>query len=150
MCSSDLKTKGELEAEMKRQNIQINSYAQSMLNSKDFTTAKKAEPTDLVRLKVRDFGFNGNPTTDEIYAKAKQLGLELCPAEVGPQYRLQYTDQPTNEYLYIGMKQIADSNGDPDVFELKRGDAELWLSHNWAKPTSKWNPVCEFVFRLRK
>ncbi len=144
------KTKNELVAEMKGKNIQINGYAQSILDSKDFITAKKSEPTDLVRLKVGDLGLKGDPTTDQIYQKIKELGLELCPAEVGPQYRLQYADQPTDEYLYIGMKQIADSAGDPDVFELSRDGAELWLSYGWARPTYEWLSGAQFVFRLRK
>ncbi|MBU3934801.1 hypothetical protein KKC00_02470 [Patescibacteria group bacterium] len=144
------KTKNELVAEMKGKNIQISGYTQSMLDSKDFTTAKKAEPTDLVRLKVGDLRLEGNPTTEQIYTKIQEFGLELCPAEVGPQYRLQYADQPADEYLYIGMKQITDSGGGPSVFKLYRGDAELWLSHCWAEPTRKWHSDSQFVFRLRK
>ncbi len=142
-------TKKELQAEMKRQKIQIYSYAQPMLNSKDFTTAEKPEPADLVRLKVRDFNLQ-NPTTENIYRKAEELGLELCPAEVGPQYRLQYTDQPSDEYLCIAMKQITDSNGSPRVFLLDRYGDELCLRNFWAGPTCKWNPDNEIVFRIRK
>jgi len=141
-------TKEELQAEMKRQNIQIYGYAQSMLDSKDFTTAKKSEPADLVRLKVRDFNLP-NPTMENIYRKAEELGLELCPAEVGPQYRLQYTDQPSDEYLYIAMKQIADSDGSPGVFGLGRVTDGLWLSRSWAWPADGWYPAYEFVFRSR-
>ena len=120
-----------------------------MLNSKDFTTAEKPEPADLVRLKVRDFNLQ-NPTTENIYRKAEELGLELCPAEVGPQYRLQYTDQPSDEYLCIAMKQITDSNGSPRVFLLDRYGDELCLRNFWAGPTCKWNPDNEIVFRIRK
>lgn len=142
-------TKEELQAEMKRQNIHIYGYAQSMLDSRDFTTLKKPEPADLVRLKVRDLNLD-NPTTDNIYKKAEELGLELCPAEVGPQYRLQYTDQPMDEYLYIAMKQIAGSGGYPRVFGLYRGGAGLYLDDRWAEPASQWGSDCGFVFRIRK
>ncbi len=142
-------TKEELQAEMKRQNIQIYSYAQSMLDSRDFTTLKKPEPADLVRLKVRDLNLD-NPTTENIYQRAEELGLELCPAEVGPQYRLQYTDQPMDEYLYIAMKQITDFNGCPRVFRLYRDGDGLSLDCGWAKPTYPWGPDDEVVFRIRK
>ena len=150
-CTIDIggQTKEELQAEMKRQNIEIYGQAQSMLDSRDFTTLKKSEPADLVILRVRDFNLQ-NPTTENIYKKAEELGLELCPAEVGPQYRLQYTDQPIGEWLYIGMKQIADPGGNPDVFRLKRGGSGLWLIHYWAKPTGKWSHGETVVFRLRK
>lgn len=142
-------TKKELEEKMSRQNIHIYGYAQSMLDSEDFTTAQKPEPADLVRLKVRDLNLD-NPTTDNIYKKAEELGLELCPAEVGPQYRLQYTDQPADEYLYIAMKQIIASDGRPCVFELGRGGGGLCLYRAWAEPAYQWGPGNGFVFRLRK
>ncbi|MFA5175533.1 MAG: hypothetical protein WC430_03925 [Patescibacteria group bacterium] len=145
------KTKDELEREMKEKNIQVYGYATSMMKNKDFTTAKKPEPMDLIRLKVGSLGINKtNPTTDDIYAKAKELGLELCPAETGPQYCLQYDNQPTDEYLFIGMKQITASNGSPKVFRLGRDDSGLWLCDGWAKPASEWDPDIELVFRVRK
>ncbi|MEK7508450.1 MAG: hypothetical protein AAB568_01190 [Patescibacteria group bacterium] len=143
------KTKAELEKELKAGNFQVGSYAKSMMESKDFVTTKKMELADLIRLKVGDLGLN-HPTTDQIYKKIQELGLELCPAEVGPQYRLQYTDQPLNEYLYIGMKQITGSGGRPDVFVLSRGGDGLWLDGSWAEPGARWNSVSTFVFRLRK
>ncbi|MFA7653823.1 MAG: hypothetical protein WCX97_02155 [Candidatus Magasanikbacteria bacterium] len=142
-------TEKELEKELKKQNINISDCARHLMKSKDFTTAKKPESADLVRLKVRDLKLD-NPTTKNIYKKAEELGLELCPAEVGPHYRLKYTDQPLNEWVYVGMKQIADPGGYPSVFELVRDDDGLWLGHSWARPADGWGSDGEFFFRLRK
>lgn len=123
-----------------------------MMKSKDFTTEKKPEPADLVRLKVGDLGFlkDENPTTDEIYKRIEDLGLELCPAETGPHYQLQQANQPLNEWIRIGMKQIADRGGDPCVFGVGRFADGLWLDDDWAFPEGGWRPGREFVFRLRK
>jgi len=143
------KTKAELVEEMAGQNIKVGDYAKFMMNSKDFTTAKKPEPADFIKLKVGDLNLQ-NPTTDQIYQKIQEFGLELCPAEVGPHYRLAYTDQPMDEWVCIGMKQISGSGGNPYVFELRRDDAELWLGSRWAEPARRWNPDFGFVFRLRK
>jgi hypothetical protein len=116
---------------------------------------KNSEQIKLVRLKVGDLGFTKNPTTDELYAKTGELGLELCPAEVGPNLRLKYAEvfkreQSMNEYLYIAMKQITDSDGSPNIFFVKRHDDGFWLSYYWADPTDEWSLDDEFVFRLRK
>ena len=141
----------QLEEALERAGFKISDYARHIMRQKEFTTAKKAEQTDLIRLRVGDlFGNNEVWTTDQIYAKAKELGLELCPAEVGPHLRLNYKDQPLGEWLFVGMKQIADPDGFPSVFDLGHGGDGLWLGRSWAIPTHGWSPAFEFVFRLRK
>ena len=141
----------ELEQQLGDNNVKLADYSQDVLRSKDFPTLKNREQIDLVRLKVRDLFLDENPhTTDEIYRKAEEFGLELCPAEVGPNLRLKYMDQPMNEWLYIAMEPIADRYGDPYVFSLVRRADGAWLDDYWAYPFSPWSPVDELVFRLRK
>ena len=48
-----------------------------------------------------------------------------------------------------GVPRKTDSNGNPNVFNLKRNDDGLWLNNNWAKPSNEWNPNNKFAFRLR-
>ncbi|MFA6341140.1 MAG: hypothetical protein WCX27_02815, partial [Candidatus Paceibacterota bacterium] len=143
------KTKKQLISEMGSADIQINDYAKSMMDNSDFVTSKKSEEMTLVRLTVADLGFKTGATKEKIYERAKALGLELCPAEVGPNYRLKYKNQPLNEWIYIGMKPVSDSGGYPDVFELGRRGDGVWLG-GWADPDDEWNSGDEFVFRLRK
>jgi hypothetical protein len=143
-------TKEELLHQLKEKGIKKSGYATDMLTSPDFTTAEKLEVADLVRMTVESLGFPKGATTKEIYERAEELGLELCPAEVGPQYRLKNANQPMNEWFSIGMKQIADRDGYPDVFNLGRGGDGLWLLEDWAEPDNRWGPGNEFVFRLRK
>src|SRR3989344_3397632 len=102
------KTSRELIDELQGQKINVSPYAEAMLKSEKFTVSKKSENLTLVRLKVKDLGFRKEPTIDQIYERAKSLGLDLCPAEVGPHLRLQYQDQPLGEWFYIAMKQISD------------------------------------------
>ena len=144
------KDKKELERELKDRGIQVSNYAKSMMDNKDFANLKKAEQAKLIRLTVKDLGFSNYATTDDLYKRAEDLGLELCPAEVGPHYRLQYKDQPMHEWLYIGMKQIAGSGGYPGVFGVGRDDGGLWLGYGIARPAHEWDPGVELVFRLRK
>ena len=144
------KSAKELEKELEKANINISDYAKDMLRSRDFVPGKNREIATLVHLTVADLGFTRNATIDQIYQKAEELGLELCPADTGPNYRLKYQNQPMNEWIYIGMKQIADSYGYSDVFKLGRVEDGLWLRHDWARPDDEWGLFSKFVFCLRK
>ncbi len=143
------KTKDQLVEEMKRENIWTSSCAAQMMNNKDFTTSPISEQHDFVRLTVKDMFGSTGPTTKQLYAKAQELGLELCPPETGPAYRLQYKDQPSNEWIRIGMKQIADAGGDLYVFNVVHFDGGLCLHNRWADPGRKWVPDDHFLFRIR-
>jgi hypothetical protein len=160
------KDEQELKALLERSGFQIYGYAESMMEHDDFIRSlrepdpkqpdwekwklKSPEEAKLIRLRVEDLGFPSGATTDQIFAKAEELGLELCPPEVGPQFRLQYTNQPMNESVYVGMKQISASHGSPFVFRVVHFGDGSWLDYNWAKPTDAWFANREFVFRLRK
>lgn len=142
--------KTALEQTLDERGIQLSNEARFMLKSREFTTLKNPEALDLVRLAVRDLGFPRGATTDEIYARAEELGLELCPAEVGPRLRLEQSDQPLSDWYLVGMKQISGSGGDPHVFSVARLGDGLWLCGDWARPDDRWNPEDSFVFRFRK
>lgn len=140
----------ELTRQMKAEGVNISDWANDMLRSRDFTTLPNPQNLNLVRLKVSDLGFTNYPTTDQIYAKANELGLDLCPAEVGPHLRIKNKDQAMDDWYYVGMKQITGSNGYPRVFKLERGADGLWLDGRWARSARTWPPQYEFVFSLRK
>ena len=144
------KSAEQLISEMEAAGINISDYAKSMLKIREFVPGKNPEEATLIRLTVADLGFKSSATTDQIYERAQILGLELCPADTGPNYRLKYRNQPLNEWIYMGMKQIAGSVGYTLVFKLGRRDDGLWLDDDWAKPGSEWYPDDGFVFRLRK
>ena len=128
--------------------INISSNAQSML---DKIKWDKNETLDLVRIKVKDLKIEEDyPTTKQIYAKVKKLGLSFCPPQVGLPLRVDYKDQPLNEWLFVGMKPIFDSDGNPGVFFVERDDDGLWLYDFWAFPGNQWRPDGQFVFSLRK
>lgn len=144
------KSKDQLKAALKTAGVNISSFVDDMLNSPDFVTLKNPQIMDTVRLRVQDLGLKGSLTTDQVYARAKELGLELCPAEVGPHLRLKDTDQPMGDWYWIGMKQISDRRAYPDVFYLNRPGDGVWLYDDWARPDDTWLPRPQFVFSLRK
>jgi len=144
------KIKGQLQQELEEAGTKITPKAKEMINSSDFTTLPVAQVLNTVKLKLSDLGLPGYSATYQVNDRAQELGIDLCPAEVGPRYRLQYTDQPIGEWFYVGMKQITDSDGDPDVFSMIRTEGGLWLDGDWARPGRLWHPDSEFVFCLRK
>ncbi len=141
------KTKDDLKAELTEKKIYVSDWANQLLDSKDFTVLESTETYDLVRLTVKDLGFPNGATTDEIYRRALDLGLDLCPAEVGPNLRLSNSG---DDWMYIAMKQIADRDGYPGVFDLGRGGDALGLHVGGARPTRGWGSGNQFVFSLRK
>ncbi len=54
-----------------------------------------------------------------------QLGFGLAAAEVGPQLRRQYFDQPIGEFLIIGMEPIRTWTGAPVILNVANGGAGL-------------------------
>jgi len=145
------KSAEQLISEMETAGIKLSDYARSMLlNKAEFISTKDPEEMTLIRLTVGDLGFKTSATTTQIFERAEELGLELCPPDTGPNYRLKYRNQPLGEYFRIGMKPITGSDGVPRVFDLLRSVVGLWLGSDWAEPGSAWHPAHEWCFRLRK
>lgn len=133
------------EKALQRRNMYLSGYGKDILYKTKFS--KEAQKYELVRFTVAQLGFPNGTTTQEIYDKAEKLGLELCPAEVGPHLRLQY---PGKDYFWIAMKQLTDRGGVPFVFYLNALSGQLELDGSYAKPSERWHSVDEFVFRFRK
>lgn len=146
---------GGVNKEQLKQNVKdigtfFDQGAEAMTDNPEFTTQENREQIITVRLRVRDLGFQNGATTEQIYAKAQEFGLELCPAEVGLHQRISNNDQPLNDWYSIAMDPVADQFGCPCVFNLRHGGDGLWLYDHGAKPSRRWNPGGQFVFRLRK
>lgn len=110
-----------------------------------------SDPTkiDIVVVTVAELGFPNGTTRAQIYEKALSLGLKLCPAEVGPQMRLQYTDQPNGEWILVAMEPISDSGGYLGVFGVVRYDDGRWLNSRSGHPDYVWNGDNRWAFRRK-
>ena len=122
-------------------NIYLTDWSRDILKKTEFS--QERQKYELARFTVEQLGFPNGATTQEIYDKAKKLGIGLCPAEVGPHLRLKY---PGGEWMLIAMKQITDRSGDPDVFDLGSLGVRLELSSSGARPGRRWGGGSEFVF----
>jgi hypothetical protein len=112
--------------------------------------SKERKEYNLVSFSVENLGFPSGATTKEIYDKAEELGLELCPAEVGPLLRLNYLDQPNGEYLRVAMKTIEGSDDGSRLFGVGHGGGGRYLNAHWDDPDDRWGADRRFVFLSRK
>ena len=115
-------------------------------------TVVDQQPTflTLVLVTVAELGYEKGATLADICKRAIGLGLELCPAEVGPALRLQYMDQPNDEWMIIGMEPIAASRSHLEVFYVDRDGDGLWLDASHSYPDYLWSGYHRFVFVRRK
>lgn len=130
--------------------MRISDYASDILAKPQFTVASETTELDLVMVSVGELGFKNGAKLSDIYARAKEKGLQLCPAEVGPKLRLEYTDQPMGEWLFIGMEPITGSDGGLSVFCVAHDDSGLWLYTHCDDPGSIWHSYYRFVFALSR
>jgi hypothetical protein len=132
--------------------VSVSDTGQQLLDSPEFKINKEKKESKLIKLSVADLGFSEEAEFPEIIAKGKELGLELCPPEVGPLLRLNYEelmghDQPKKEYITIAMDPISNFNGDPRVFGVNRnGYGNRCLGCYWADPDRHFDAVNDFLF----
>jgi hypothetical protein len=105
----------------------IGGSAEEILARPAFTVGTTKTNVELFALSAVELGFQTDtaPLAD-IYARAQQLGFGLAVAEVAPQLRLQYFDQPMGEFL-VGMAPIKTWKGEPVILAVANGGAGLVL-----------------------
>jgi hypothetical protein len=128
-------------------NIRIGESADEILGRPAFRFSKTRVPLDLVVLNAVDLGFEkGSWPLRDLYRRAVQLGLELCPAEAAPQLRLEYLNQPVGEFLHVAMQPIASYGGDLVDLTVGNGGAGLILIGGDGSPDLKLHSSVKFVF----
>jgi hypothetical protein len=71
---------------------------------------KKTVQITIVAAAQLGFMPDDGPTLEQIYARAKKYGLEPLPAEAGPEFRLQYSDQGRRTGVIVATAPIAAKN----------------------------------------
>ena len=110
------------------------------------TVAAEPVQVDLVVRSAVELGITSEDTNlAEVAERARAFGLALCPAEVGPQLRLQYPDQPLGEFLRIAMRPIVTEQGTVGI-TVGNGGAGLLLIGNNSHPDRPLAAILQFVF----
>lgn len=140
-----LKTADDFCRALEAAGYRAGDWTKYILGKPAFTAASVVTEVDLVVLSVAELGLPEGATRVEIYERAKERGLALCPAEVGPQLRRQYPDQPIGEWLIVAMEPIAGPAG-LGAFEVVHSSDGRWLGTSCGDPVSRWRAGSRFVF----
>jgi hypothetical protein len=105
----------------------IGDSAEEILARPAFTVSTTKTDVELLAVSAAELGFmTATVPLADIYARAQQLGFGLAAAEVPPQLRLQYFDQPLGQFL-IAMRPIKTWKGEPIILAVANFGAGLIL-----------------------
>ena len=112
-----------------------------------FTLSATKTELELVTVSAAELGFQTETVSlGKIHARAQQLGFGLAPAEIAPQLRLQYLDQPIGEFLIIGMEPIRTWKGELVILTVANGGAGLILIGQEGRADAEMFVGSRFVF----
>jgi hypothetical protein len=125
----------------------IGGSAGEVLARPSFTLGATKTDVELFAVSAAELGFQADTASlADIYARAQQLGFGLVTAEVAPQLRLQYFDQPIGEFLIIGMKPIETWKGEPVILNVANGGAGLILFGQDGSDAAQISVASRFLF----
>ncbi|MDN4982368.1 hypothetical protein QY049_03910 [Bradyrhizobium sp. WYCCWR 13022] len=125
----------------------VGGEAAEVLARPAFTVSPSRQAVELVVVSPTQLGFTSETVTlAAAYKRARQLGFELAAAEVGPQLRIQYLDQPLGEFLIIGMEAIRTWEGEPTILNVANGGAGLILIGQDGRADAEVPVSSRFVF----
>lgn len=145
-----LKTVDDFRKAIKQAGMKIGDWGNDILGKPVFTVSPEEVEVDLINVSVAELGFKDGATYKDICVRARELGLELCPNEVGPQLRLQYKDQPKGEWLLVAMEAISGSLGRLRVFGVGHDGGVRWFCGDDGHPDGFWRADDRFLFLRRK
>ncbi|MEY9880375.1 DUF1127 domain-containing protein [Bradyrhizobium sp. USDA 329] len=124
----------------------VGNSAAEILARPAFTLNHGQAEVALVAVSVAELGFQDAASLREIYLRAQELGFALAPAEIAPQLRLQYLDQPIGEFLTIGMEPIRTWAGEATLLTVANGGAGLILIGQDGRDDAQISVMSRFVF----
>jgi len=126
--------------------IKIGDAADEILGRPAFPYAGEKTMVELAIVSAAELGVKFESSLADVYNRARQLGLMLCPAEVALQLRLDYRDQPLGEALIIAMEPVNTYAGEPTILSLVNWGTGLALLGGTGRSDFMVPPYLRFVF----
>ena len=129
--------------------IKVGVAADELLGRPAFAYATMKLEVELAIVSVAELGLDAEASSQsEIYLRAKRVGLELCPPEVGPRLRLDYRNQPLGDALDVAMEPVATYSGEPTILALVNFGSGLALIGSDGRSGAMVPRNRRFVFAL--
>lgn len=142
-------TKPQLLNEFRRHSISMNDYGETLFAAAEFSQSPIPRAVETLELTARGLGFPDGVMVAELFARAIDAGLELCPLELAPYLRLQYLDQPEGHWITIALPRPPADADLPSGFYIRRLDDGLWLRGYVASDDHVWDADDHFIFCVR-
>lgn len=152
-------TKQELLARLARARVELNQSARELFTDERFTTSATPYVLETVECSVAELGLPRGGRSSNVLERARTKGLSVCPLEVGPHLRLQFTDQaegalghPPTEHrapkgsITVASALLAVDADTPRGFYLRCIEGTLWLRGYRCGADHVWSPEDVFVF----
>jgi len=152
-------TKTDLLAKLNESRVRLNALAQDLFDSARFTTAPSAYRVDVVGTTVAGLGLLGGGTYVQVLQRAHVQGLAVCPLELAPHLRMQWSDQPESLAAHTTEKNCAppdsitvasvaplDEQDIPWGFYLRRHEGTAWLRGYRSWSGHVWSSSDRFAF----
>jgi len=145
-------SKAELLSRLVGARVKLNLMAEQLFADPRFTTGPEISFVEVVAVTVASLGFSSGATFAQLAAHAASHDLSLCPLELAPHLRLQFTEQPEGSVgqsqaqgrappgsLTVASSPPSNAQNTPWGFYLRRIEGDLWLrgyrswsGHLWA------------------
>ena len=152
-------TPTELRALLEEAQVMLNPMAEQLFADPRFTVRQESSLVEVVTGPAAGLGFQDGATFEQLVAQASRYGLTLCPLELAPHFRLQFTEQaeastsepPARHQAPPGSVTVAsapptDEQDIPWGFYLRRIEGRLWLRGYRSWSGHVWAPRDEFAF----
>ena len=152
-------SKGELLARLDAADGRLNEAAHALFADARFVTSGVSSAVAAIQVSVGALGFPVGATFSDLVGRARSQGLRLCPLELGPHLRLQFTDQAEGAAgndvtrgcappgsLTVASEPVSNDDETPKGFYLRRIESKLWLRGYRSWPGHKWGPQDVIMF----
>lgn len=152
-------SKEKLLSRLRAADILLNEAALALFADVRFLTSPSRSTVEIVELSVASLGFPEGATFATLVERAAGNGLQLCPLELGPHFRLQFPDQSEGAVgqpatrnrappgsVTVASEPLDENDETPKGFYLRRIEGKLCLRGYRSWPGHRWSPQDAVAF----